>query len=92
VSLCIETTRVAAVLLADGWHTIQRDSLVIDAYEFGTFRDPDNPDVLDVDFSGGGHTGVCAAGFRFREFVDGQRIDVSGPMTAILAVTEQVRA
>jgi hypothetical protein len=34
MSLAIDIERVAAVLLADGWHRVKDNSFVLDAYEF----------------------------------------------------------
>jgi len=34
MSLAIDIDKVATVLLADGWHTVEDDSFDIDAYEY----------------------------------------------------------
>ena len=73
VSLNINVDKVQAVLLADGWHEVVGKSFDLDAYEFH-----DN----DVVVHGGGQSGVCATGFRFKT-KDGV---LTGPLTAVLAV------
>jgi hypothetical protein len=77
VSLAIDIDKVSAVLLADGWHTVADDSLVIDSYEY----------VCGDDLvHGRGDSGVCATGFCFLEDFDlnagdayrGDKVRVSG--------------
>jgi hypothetical protein len=41
MSLAIDVDRVAAVLLADGWHTVSNDSFELDAYEYLQHDDED---------------------------------------------------
>lgn len=73
MSIWIDTNKVSAVLLADGWHKVDKGTFDLDAYEFH-----DNGHMIH----GGGKSGICATGFEFR--TRGQ--PVCGPMTSILAV------
>jgi hypothetical protein len=92
VSLAIDIHRVSSVLLADGWHPIVEGSFDLDSYEYVD---------SEIDFDhplhcrhGGGRSGVCPTGFTFLEDVDEnaglayqcKKVEVSGPLTAILAV------
>jgi hypothetical protein len=84
MSLLIDPTRVAAVLLADGWHRVSIDPATgrgfeIDAYEYG---DPLGDEVIH----GGGAGGICSVGFRFTEEETGGLVVLSGPLTSVLAV------
>lgn len=67
------------VLLADGWHVIDRGSFDLDAYEFAEVEESAKPRTV---FSGGQSNLVPCTGFTFLE--NGNRID--GPITSILAV------
>lgn len=82
MSLGIDIDRVAAVLLADGWHEVKNQSFAMDAYEFLWYPDPDDRSRVDV-VHGGGDNGICATGFEFE--ADDELI-YSGPLTSILAV------
>lgn len=76
MSLCIDTDRVQAVLLNDGWHEVLDKSFDLDAYEF-VWGSQNGMTV-----HGGGNSGVCSTGFAFK-VKDGV---LAGPLTAILAV------
>lgn len=77
MSLAIDPDDVTQVLLADGWHWAT-NGLWLDAYEYVA-----GDDIVH----GGGGSGVCATGFAFEEFVDGEgTFRTYGPLTAILAV------
>lgn len=76
MSLRIDIDKVTAVLLADGWHTVDDASFDCDAYEF---MSGDGELV-----HGGGQSGVCATGFGFNS----EDARIYGPLTAILAVKE----
>jgi hypothetical protein len=86
MSLAIEIKNVTRVLLADGWHDVEKDSFTVDSYEY--IQSHPNPDRNPLVLHGGGNSGVCAAGFAFRGAVGGEWI--AGPLTAILAVEEDV--
>src|SRR5271166_596156 len=75
MSLYIEVDDVAAVLLADGWHTVTNKSFELDAYEFHNGK----VDLL----CGGAVEGVCSRGAMWTE-ADGAI--VCCPLTAVLAV------
>lgn len=76
MSLLIDAKTVTGVLLADGWHTVIPDTFTLDSYEF-VYGDYEHP------LHGGGNSGVCATGFTFSEEWGS---NISGPLTAILAV------
>jgi hypothetical protein len=94
MSLRIDTDRVVAVLLPDGWHEIEDESFDLDAYEFVEFFEEAQPGTspqqrtANLVHGGGDATGVTETGYTFRE--GGFR--VSGPLTAVLAVREEPRA
>lgn len=75
MSLAIETSKVTAVLLADGWHEVDRDSFDLDSYEF-----TDGSRLL---LGGGMCAGVPATGFSFNDRIG---VTISGPLTSILAL------
>ncbi len=77
MSLSIEIDDVVAVLLADGWHQVERFGL--DSYEF-------NDGDSDVVLRGGACAGVPATGAQWIETVDATSIVVSCPLTSVLAV------
>jgi hypothetical protein len=58
MSLNIDSDKIEAVLLVDGWYEINPGSFDLDAYEF---RDGSVHPI-----HGGGQSGVCATGFRVR--------------------------
>jgi len=70
MSLAIDTDRVTAVLLADGWHDVVDKSFNLDAYEF----------MWDGRLVG---SGSSATGYDFEE---GNGSRLAGPLTAIIAV------
>jgi hypothetical protein len=88
MSLLINPNTVTAVLLADGWHTVDQDddgisSFTIDSYEFVfMIKDPLQGTLTPIPVHGVGDSGVCAKGFQFATGGD----YVSGPLTAVLAV------
>lgn len=81
MSLAIDVTRVVSVLLADGWHEVKKGTFVLDAYEYGVSTE-EGFDLLH----GGGRAGVCSTGFQFVTSQDDRLVEMSGPLTAILAV------
>jgi hypothetical protein len=78
MSLAIDVTKVVAVLLADGWHATLRDSFKIDGYEFVA-----NAEIV---MKTGQSAPVCAMGFTFTEAGTDRAIEISGPLTSVLAV------
>jgi hypothetical protein len=75
MSLAINPELITKILLADGWHEVEPNSLIIDAYEYvedGVFL-----------FGGSSTNSLTDTGASWRE-KDGTRVDC--PMTAILAV------
>lgn len=82
MSLAINPREVTAVLLTDGWHTVRTGTFTIDSYEY--VRPSKNPDKDGLLLHGGGHSGVCAAGFEFTTTDSGEI--VCGPLTSIHAV------
>ena len=77
MSLFIEVDQVAAVLLADGWHTVKDRSFYLDAYEF------QHDGVLL------GGADVCSTGAIWTE-ADGAI--VCCPLTAVLAIRSKAPA
>jgi Tfp pilus assembly protein PilV len=75
MSLYIEVDGIAAVLLADGWHTIKDKSFDLDAYEF------QHSNTLL------GGADVCSTGAIWTE-ADGAV--VCCPLTAVLAIRSKV--
>ena len=80
MSLAIDIDNVTAVLLADGWHKVARESFDMDAFEFVH---------EERTVHGGGECGVSATGFSFWTPDDDL---VSGPVTSIVAVRYRVPA
>lgn len=85
MSLAIHIKTITQVLLTDGWHSIQRGSFNVDAYEF---MDDDYPLV-----GGGSVAGIPSTGASWIEEVDNgsreweaQRLCC--PLTAILAIRQ----
>jgi hypothetical protein len=77
MSLAIDVDEITHVLLADGWHEIEQGSFFLDSYEY----------VAGVNYEllhGGGHSGICATGFRFR--VRQSSFTTEGPLTSIIAI------
>ncbi len=86
MSLAINVESVSAVLLSDGWHTVENHSFALDSYEYVSGDDGDGrPELLH---EGGG--GVCATGFSFDVSPRAGSDRISGPLTAILAVRHRV--
>ncbi len=84
MSLAIDVARVAAALLADGWHTVSKDSFELDAYEFERrVRDEQGHERTNVRLSVGQETLVPAAGAYW---VEPSGEAVFCPLTALLAV------
>ena len=85
MSLSISTDKVAFVLLADGWHRVENSSFDLDTYEYVD----EYYHRLSSDVS-------PATGFTFIERLgnypdlSGPRVRVSGPITSILAVREEM--
>jgi hypothetical protein len=82
MSLAIDVDRVNSVLLADGWHEVAETSFDLDSYEYLSYEGGPHEDPMVL--HGGGHSGVCATGFAFKESATGRFI--AGPLTAIHAV------
>jgi hypothetical protein len=80
VSLYINTNKVTAVLLADGWHDVVPNTFDLDSYEMH-----DGAEYLLL--GGGQADGVCQIGFGFIEEEEPDTT-VYGPLTSILAVKE----
>lgn len=81
MSLAIQTDRIAAVLLADGWHECVIGSFDVDAYEYMWG---------DELLHGGGNSGVCATGVAFKKVMSAKSYAmVYTPLTAILGVRFQ---
>ena len=79
MSLDIQISKVIAVLLSDGWHTVEGKSFNTDAYEFS------DGDSLLV--GGGVVDGVPSTGASWSEKgATGKAITVYCPLTAILAL------
>lgn len=77
MSLAIDLDEVTAVLLPDGWHTVNNQSFTTDAYEYV------HGDHLIV--GGGQVAGVPSTGFAFQDADTGTWI--VGPLTSIHAIT-----
>lgn len=76
VSLRIQTSKVARVLLTDGWHVVTPETFIVDSY---TYVEPGGMRVpLDT---------AELAGFQFQEL--GREAWLCGPLTSVLAVEEQ---
>ncbi len=88
MSLSIDVDEVTAVLLADGWHEVKKESFALDAYEFVRFGSEErrqSGDPMDVISDPDSSTGFA--------FIEGPDTRVCGPITAILAVrVEETRA
>jgi hypothetical protein len=87
MSLAIDVDTVTAVLLADGWHDVADESFELDSYEF-LWSGRRGVKVEEVEHDpillhGGGHSGICAAGFSFKT-ADGKTM--CGPLSSVLAV------
>lgn len=76
MSLAIDPSRVAEVLLHDGWHKVAGTSFDLDSYEFVA------PEGLVL--HGGGKSNISATGFLFTE--QGVTTELAGPLSSILAV------
>lgn len=88
MSLAIDIDKIQQVLLADGWHECARFkdgrlSFSMDAYEYIEPIEDRDPYVL---MGGGSVDGVPSTGFSFIEVVNSKRLQVCGPITAVLAV------
>lgn len=86
MSLWIDTNKVVAVLLADGWHEVDGNTFDIDAYEYCESRKPDplnpkEPERIWCSYDG---PSEVTSGFQFTDKVTGQAI--YGPMRSLLAV------
>ena len=60
MSLAITMEKVIAILLADGWHSVQKGSFILDAYEF---RDEGGCHLV----KGGSVEGICSTGAEWLE-------------------------
>lgn len=79
MSLAIDVDLVDAVLLADGWHPVNKASFTLDAYEYREGS---------INLLGGGQCAqITSVGFTFLERLDsGSIARVFGPLTSVLAV------
>jgi hypothetical protein len=82
MSLAIDVESVAAVLLPNGWHTVENHSFELGSYEYVSDAGDGEAELLH----GGGTAGVCATGFSFDVSPRPGSDRISGPLTAILAV------
>jgi hypothetical protein len=93
VSLAIDLDAVTRILLPNGWHEIERGTLVIDSYELH-HSDPSVsawPGAWPV--RAGMDPDVPTLGFRARRValktpsaLHGPAMDLAGPITSLLAV------
>jgi hypothetical protein len=93
MSLSIDVHKVSAVLLADGWHVVFRQSFVVDEYEFLRGQDGQQQGAQSQLAHTAGTGGVSANGFQFAEQLDvpgwveqERTVRITGPLTAVLAV------
>jgi len=77
MSIAIDTDRITDVLLADGWHMVAGESFDLDSYEYVCEE--------QLVHAGGRDRLITATGFTFTDDTGAQ---ISGPLTAILAVRE----
>jgi hypothetical protein len=75
MSLAIDPESVSAVLMADGWHEIERGSFRVDSYQYLQDELALSEDVGITGFCFDTERGGMMAGSR-----------VAGPLTSILAV------
>jgi hypothetical protein len=84
MSLAIDVGRIVAALLADGWHTVSKESFELDAYEFERrVRDEQGAERTHMRLSVGQEPLIPAAGAHW---VEPSGEAVFCPLTAILAV------
>ena len=74
MSLAIDIGDVAAILLADGWHSCTRGTFSMDSYEY--------VDTNETVLGGGNCPLISAYGFAFNE----AGLWIYGPVTSILAI------
>ena len=86
MSLLIDVDQVTRVLIAGRWWDVADNSFTLDAYEYvWRHRGVDRAPLVE---HGGGESGVCATGFRFKvagDLLNESRF-IAGPLTAIQAV------
>ena len=75
MSLAIDVDTVTHVLLADGWHKVEKASFALDAYEY-LYQG-------EMVLAGGQVAGVPSTG---AEWTEAKGIHIACPVTAILAV------
>ena len=88
MSLALDVDRVSEVLIGGTWYGVKKQSFSLDSYEYiwfaeGQIRGQDDPTILH----GGGNSDVCASGFMFTTTRNGMTVLMSGPLTAIQAVS-----
>jgi hypothetical protein len=91
MSFTIDIDHVTHVLLADGWHEVQKNSLSLDTYSLSSdVYEYLTADRLDPGGPGGGQEpSVAAKGFRFVDAEQEVGTFTAGPLTSILAVRYQ---
>ena len=91
MSLGINVNKVTAVLLADGWHEVAGESFKLGSYEFLRSSEGQQQDGEPQLVHRAGDGGICATGFQFAERIVVHEsgpvmLQISGPLTAVLAV------
>lgn len=96
MSLGISVNKVIGVLLADGWHEVAGESFKLGSYEFLGSPEGQQQDGEPQLVHRAGDNGICAAGFQFAERIAAlesesgpvrrHMLQISGPLTAVLAV------
>ena len=94
MSLGINVNKVTAVLLADGWHEVADKSFKLGSFEFLGSSEGQQQDGEPRLVHSAGANGICATGFQFAdrivvresEPIRKHMLQISGPLTAVLAV------
>ena len=94
MSLGINVNKVTAVLLADGWHEVADESFKLGSFEFLGSSEGQQQDGEPRLVHNAGANGICATGFQFAdrivvresEPIRKHMLQISGPLTAVLAV------
>lgn len=81
----IDVDRVSEVLLADGWHAVQKKSFGVGAWFFGENVDHEYDEFPYDDVYKQSVDKNCAS---WLETVDGREVQVTCPLSAVLAVRE----
>lgn len=80
MSLAIDIDKVFKVLIGDEWHQVFDQSFLLDSYEYIWGETAEM-------VHGGGNSGICATGFRFK--ADAAGTFISGPLSSIRAVKHE---